>query len=458
MPRAPFSTAIGDVDGDRGELVVLDQPDLADALQVFVAQDRLIDFEPLDLGGAFQVEQVRPRADERHQAHDQLLADRIDRRVGHLREVLLEVGVQQLRLVRQHRHGRVVAHRAHRLLARVRHRRHQELQAFLRVAEGLLQIEQRHVRLLARHLLGQRQVADVDLRALQPLLVGIARGEIGLEVVVGDDLALLQVDQQHLARLQPPLARDVLLFDGEHAGLRRHDHPVVLGHEIARGPQAVAVERGADLAAVGEGHRRGAVPRLHQAGVVLVEGAALAIHQRVAGPRLRDQHHGGVRQAVAAHHQEFERVVEAGGVRLTLVGDRPQLGDVAAEQVRLHGRLPRRHPVDVAAQRVDLAVVRDHAVGMRQLPRRERVGGEALVHERHRRGEPRIGDVLVVLPHLVGEEHPLVDERAARQRHGVMTDVAALVGKVERVGDDLADQIEPALEVLAGPSSPSGGR
>ena len=36
-------------------------------------------------------------ADIRRQAHDQLFADRIDRRVGHLREALLEVVEQQLR-------------------------------------------------------------------------------------------------------------------------------------------------------------------------------------------------------------------------------------------------------------------------------------------------------------------------------------------------------------------------
>ena len=296
MPAAPFSTGIGDVDGDRRELVVLHQADLADALQVLVGEDRLIHLQPLQLGGAFQVEQVRPRPDERDEAHHELLADRVDRRVRHLREVLLEVGVQQLGLVRQHRDRRVGAHGADRLLARVRHRRHQELQALLRVAEGLLQIEQRHVRLLARDLLGQRQVAHLDLGALQPLLVGVARGEIGLEVVIGDDAALLQVDQQHLARLQAPLPGDVLLGHRQHAGFRRHDDAIVLGDEIARRPQAVAVERGADLAAVGEGHGGRAVPRLHQAGVILVEGAALAIHQRVAGPRLGDQHHGGMRR------------------------------------------------------------------------------------------------------------------------------------------------------------------
>ena len=356
--------------------------------------------------------------------------------------------MQQLGLVGQDRHRRVGAHRAHRLLAGVRHRRHQELEALLRVAERLLQIEQRDIGLLARDLLGQRQVADLHLRALQPLLVGIARGEIGLEVVIGDDATFLEVDQQHLAGLKAPLLRDVLLGHREHAGLRRHHHAVVLGDEVACGPQPVAVERGADLAPVRERHGGRAVPRLHQAGVVLVEGAPLAVHQRVAGPCLGDQHHRRMREAVASHDEELERVVEAGGIRLALVGDRPQLGDVGPEKRRGHRGLPRRHPVDVATQRVDLAVVGDHAVGVGQLPRRERVGGEALVHERHRRGEARVGQVVVVGLHLVGQEHALVDQRAARQRHRVVADVLALVGEVEGVGDDLADEIEAPLELM----------
>ena len=147
-------------------------------------------------------------------------------------------------------------------------------------------------------------------------------------------------------------------------------------------------------------------------------------------------------------HQEFERVVEAGGVGLALVGDRPELGDVGAEQRRGHARLPRRHPVDVAAQRVDLAVMRDHAVGVRELPGREGVGGEALMHERQRRGEQRIVQVGVVGAELIGQEHALVDQRAARQRHGVEADVAAAGLAVDGVGDHLAQDVEPALEIV----------
>ena len=83
-----------DVDRDRRKIVILDGADAADALQVFVGQDRLINFKALFLRRAFKVQNVRARADERHEAHDELFADAVDRRVRHLREVLLEVGVE----------------------------------------------------------------------------------------------------------------------------------------------------------------------------------------------------------------------------------------------------------------------------------------------------------------------------------------------------------------------------
>ena len=141
----PVVRAIGDVERDGAELIVGDFADAANTLQILVGQDRVRRLEPLLLRGAFEVEQVRPRPDEGDERHDQLLADRVDRRVRHLGEILLEIGVQQLRPRGQRRKRRVGAHRADRLLARLGHRHHQELQAFLRVAEGLLAIEQAHI-------------------------------------------------------------------------------------------------------------------------------------------------------------------------------------------------------------------------------------------------------------------------------------------------------------------------
>ncbi len=194
---------------------------------------------------------------------------------------------------------------------------------------------------------------------------------------------------------------------------------VLVGDDEARRAQAVAVERRADLPPVGEGDRRRAVPGLHQRGVVLVEGPALGVHQRIAGPGLRDQHHHRVGQRIAAGQQQLERVVERRRCRSRGRDQRPHLVEVRPQQRRFHRAPAGVHPVDVAALGVDLAVVGDEPVGVRQLPGREGVGGEPLVHQRHRRLRQRIGQVVVEGAHLVGEQQALVDHRAAGERRHV---------------------------------------
>ncbi len=446
----------GRVQRARLEMAVANLGDGADLFQVFVGEDRLAHLQALEVRRALEVEQIRPRPDDRHQAHDQLFADRVDRRIGHLREVLLEIGEQQLGPVGQRRDRRVVAHGADRLLALGRHRRHQDAQILLRVAECLLAIEQREVR-QSRFAGRAGQILEHDLRALEPLPVRVALGELRLEFLVGDEAALVEIDEQHLARLQAPLGDDVLLRDGQDAHLRRHHDALVAGDQITRGAQPVAVERGPDLAPVGEGDRRRSVPGLHQRGVVLVEGAPFLVHERIARPRFGDHHHHRVRERIAALHQEFQRVVEAGGVGLALVGDRPELVDVVAEQLRGHRGLPRRHPIDVAAQRVDLAVVGDHPVRVRERPGRERIGGEALVHERKRAREILVVEIGIVGAELVGQEHALVDDGAAGDRHRVIAGKSAFLAGIDCVRDRLAQDVESPLELRLAPDLLAAG-
>ena len=120
-----------------------------------------------------RLEQVALGPDRRPHRRDQLLADRVERRVRHLREQLLEVVVEQPRPVRQHGQRRVGAHRPERLFAGLRHRRDQQAQVLLRVAERLLPREDR----LVLRLLGarRRQRLDVDQVRVEPLAVRDAR-------------------------------------------------------------------------------------------------------------------------------------------------------------------------------------------------------------------------------------------------------------------------------------------
>ena len=383
--RAP-GRRIADVELVRPERAAREELDVADLFHRAVREDRLLRLEPHRKVGRVRRdvdrEQVRPRPDERDERHHELFADRIDRRIRHLREQLLEVAVEHLRPPGQHRQRGVVAHRPDRFLARARHRREDDPEILLRVAERLLAVEQRHLGVLRRR--GLRQVVERDPRALDPLAVRLRRGERALQFGVVDDAALLGIHEQHLSRLQPPLLDDLALRNVEHADFGGHHDVVVVGDDEARGPQAVAVERRADLPAVGERHRGGTVPRLHQRRVVFVERAAVLVHQRIAGPGLGDHQHHRVRERIASHHQQLERVVERRGIGLAVVDQRPDLVEVLAQHRARDAVLARTDPVDVAAQRVDLAVVADEPERVGQVPRRERVGREALVHHRQR--------------------------------------------------------------------------
>jgi len=271
-------------------------------------------------------------------------------------------------------------------------------------------------------------------------------GQLGLDLLVFDDAALLQIDQQHAAGLQAPLLDDAVLRDRQRAGLGRQDHHVVVGDQVACRAQPVAIQRGADLSAVGEGHGGRAVPGLHQGGVVFIEGAPRLVHVGVLLPGLRDHDHHGVGQGIARHDQQFQAVVEGGGVGLAFVDDGVELGQVFAQHGRAHRALAGAQPVEVALDGVDLAIVGDHAVGVRERPGRECIGGEALVHQRQGRDGPGVGQVAVVQPHLIGQQQAFVDHGAHRDRgHEIFLSVRELHA-LDGVAGGLADDVEFALQ------------
>ena len=63
--------------------------------------------------------------------------------------------------------------------------------------------------------------------------------------------------------------------------------------------------------------------------------------------------------------EQLEHVVEGRRIGAAGLYDREDLCEILAEQLRRKLRLACPHPVDVAADRVDLAIVGDHAIRMR---------------------------------------------------------------------------------------------
>ena len=377
--RAP-----GHVDGFGPECPVerfFDRPDLR---QIGIGQHRLVNLQPL-VGSGIAPQQIRARADHRYQRHDQFLADGVYRRVGDLREILLEIIIEQPGPARENGNGRVGAHRPERVLPAGRHRLEKAGDIFLRISKSLLAIEQVGGAVGCngfRNHFDVVQVLQLILGGLQPFGIGSGGRKIGLYLLILDNPALFGVDQQHLAGLETPFPDDIVFLDRENARFRGHDDMPVIGDAEPRWPQTIAVERCANLPPIGECNRRRSIPGLHQRGMILVERPPSGIHQAVGGPSLRHQHHHGMGKAVATSQQQLQRIVEAGGIRLAVRDQRPHFVEVSAQQFRFHRAPTGVHPVHIAANGVDLPVVRDEAVGMGQPPAGKGVGRKPLMHQR----------------------------------------------------------------------------
>ena len=86
-------------------------------------------------------ENIAPSSDRPAQRHHQILAQRVNRRVGHFSKALFEKVEERAAQgkLREHGGGRIVAHRADRLVPGEAHRLHHHRQILAGIAKGQLQ-------------------------------------------------------------------------------------------------------------------------------------------------------------------------------------------------------------------------------------------------------------------------------------------------------------------------------
>ena len=339
QPRLTGASRERDVQGPRPPPTGVDPRQRGDLL---VREDGVRHAQPVGvlLG---HLQQVGLGPDVALQRHDHFFADRVDGGIGDLGEALLEVVVEHARLVREHRERRVVAHGAQRIAALAHQVEEHELHGLGGVAERLHALEQR-VLVQSGNLFRSRPVELVQVQALarEPLAVGAPARPVGLDLVVRHHPTALEVDEEQSSRPQPALLDHAFGGDRQHPDLGGHDAAVVVGDVVAARAQPVAVQHRSDAGAVGEGDGRRTVPRLHQAGVVLVEGALVGGHVAAVLPRLRDHHHDRRGERAPGHEQELEHVVEVARVGAVRLHHREELREVVAEELGAHHALAPR--------------------------------------------------------------------------------------------------------------------
>jgi hypothetical protein len=182
-----------------------------------------------------------------------------------------------------------------------------------------------------------------------------------------------KIDQNHLARAEAAGVNDALRVHIDQTGFRASDDQAIFIDGKAAGAQAVAIENGAHLAAIGKGERGGAIPRLDAIAGVLQEGRFVAV---VGG---RDQHAQRFGDGAAILREQFDDFVERGRVGAADGEDRMQ--------IERQGVGAGFHAGAIAPDGVDFAVVREGATGLGAIPTGQHVGGIALMKDGERRLE-----------------------------------------------------------------------
>ena len=173
-----------------------------------------------------------------------------------------------------------------------------------------------------RGLAGSGNVVQLNALVLEPVAIGPLRGKLRFNFVIWHNAALLEIHEEQATRLQAALRAHVRRIHRDHTHFAGHDHAIIMRFIIAAWPQTVPVQHSTNVFAVGKGNRRRAIPRLHDAGVVLVKVALGLRHVFVLLPCLGNHQQHSLLQRAAAHQPTLQRVIEVPGIRAFRLHDR----------------------------------------------------------------------------------------------------------------------------------------
>ena len=116
------------------------------------------------------------------------------------------------------------------------------------------------------------------------------------------------------------------------------------------------------------------VPRFHHAAEEFVERTLARGHGLVLLPCFRHHHHDGFLKRPAIEQQKLQDVVKGTGIATKRFNNRKQLFQFIAIKCALSHSLTCLHPIDVATQGVNFAVVAHESQRLCAVPTREGVG------------------------------------------------------------------------------------
>ena len=189
--------------------------------------------------------------------------------------------------------------------------------------------------------------------------------------------AFFQINRDHLTRPQAATFGNFGFIYMHHARLRTRYQQAICCMGIPHWPQTVAVCPANDPIPEMCGDCSGAIPWLHHRIAIGVKLGKFAIAAYIH--RLRD-HHGFYHwQATSALQQQLKHRIQRRRIRCTLFDNWLDVIDAISKNFMFHPVFMAGHPIAIAAQGINLAIMGKNTERLCQLPSWKSVGGITLM-------------------------------------------------------------------------------
>src|SRR5262245_35732371 len=122
-----------------------------------------------------------------------------------------------------------------------------------------------------------------------------------------------------------------------------------------------------------------------------------------------------MRKLTAGKRKEFERIIESTRVAGVVIDHVKNFLQIVTEPFRPHLAFTSPHPADVAAKRIDLAVVSYITKRLGSIPVRKSIRAETRMNKSERGLKIRCMQIRIKRSDLFGRKHALVDDGSRRK-------------------------------------------
>lgn len=443
-----IESIIGDVES-IGIEEVLSVEDRKDILKIEIGKDGMEKLKKIEERGEEKIEDVWKRENEGEEDNKKLIEDRIDRRVSKMWEVMIEIGVKKIRIVGNGRNWSIGENGEDGLMKSGRNRRNKEIGILMSIEEGMMEVEKDKI-IEKRKRIERVEVLKNEMSIGKKMIVRVIMRDMRIDLIIGDDEELLNVDKKNEERMKKKINEDIFLIERKEEWLRRKNEEIVLSKDIEWRKKEVEVKNREDMEEIGEGERGREIKRINEWWMILVEREEIIRNKIVERKWLRDKNNNGMWKDVEEMMKELERIVEKGSIRMEIIGNWKEIGNIVEEKLDIERRMERRNKVEIEEKSVDLEVMGENEVGVGKKKGRKGVGGKKMVKKRKRDLKEGVFKVKIIREEMIGKENEIIEKSEGRNGKEIEKIIVEVIIMIDEVGDEIEKKEKEEIEIVVG--------